>query len=258
MKLYFLGTCAGTEPILGWRHQSFAVEAGDGVYWFDAGEGSSFTAHTMGVDLLSVKGIFISHTHLDHIGGLPNLLWNIRKLKWILRREPKFGVIKLFMPNPESWDGLRLFLNNTEGNNFSEVINVEVKNVTDGIIFSDENIKVEALHNLHLGEAGNGEWKSFAYRIYCEGKKIVYTGDLGNLGEVNDMVGESCDILLIETGHYGYTETLEKIKDVKADTVMFTHNGADIRRNPLEAAYIAQKKYKRKIVICTDGSTLTV
>ena len=80
MKIYFLGTCAGTEPMPDRKHASVAIECGDAIYWFDAGEGCSYTAHNMGLDLLRVKKIMISHTHMDHVGGLGNLLWNIRKL----------------------------------------------------------------------------------------------------------------------------------------------------------------------------------
>lgn len=43
MKLYFLGTCAGTEPMPDRTHTSFALESGGSIYWFDAGEGCSYS-----------------------------------------------------------------------------------------------------------------------------------------------------------------------------------------------------------------------
>ena len=76
MKLYVFGSCSGTEPMEGRHHTSVAFEINDRFYWFDAGENCSYTAHLMGVDLLKISDIFISHTHMDHIGGLANLLWN--------------------------------------------------------------------------------------------------------------------------------------------------------------------------------------
>ena len=64
MHLTFLGTCAGTEPMPDRKHTSFAIEYNGKVYWFDAGAGCSYTAHLLGIDLLSVRAIFISHTHM--------------------------------------------------------------------------------------------------------------------------------------------------------------------------------------------------
>ena len=94
MKLWFFGTCSGTEPLPGRHHVSFALESEGGLYWFDAGEGCSYTAKLAGADLLAVKKIFISHTHMDHVGGLGNLLWNIRKLEWVEGRKTLFNEIR--------------------------------------------------------------------------------------------------------------------------------------------------------------------
>ena len=87
MKLTFLGTCSGTEPLPGIHHSSFVLQIGGLNYWFEAGENCVHKAAELGIDPLMTAALFISHHHIDHIGGLPNLLTCIRKLSASIRRE---------------------------------------------------------------------------------------------------------------------------------------------------------------------------
>src|SRR5690606_38506942 len=57
MELIFLGTCSGTEPEPGRCHVAWVLLVDGALYWFDAGENCSRTAHLLGLDLLAVKAI---------------------------------------------------------------------------------------------------------------------------------------------------------------------------------------------------------
>ena len=102
-NIYFLGTCAGTEPYPGRHHTSFVVGSQGHLYWFDAGECCSYTAHLMGLDLLTVDKVIISHAHMDHIGGLMNLFSVMKKLKFRRKQEYRYGDVDLYIPNLDIW-----------------------------------------------------------------------------------------------------------------------------------------------------------
>ena len=228
MKLYIFGSCSGTEPMQGRHHTSLAFEINGRFYWFDAGESCSYTAHLMGVDLLSVSEIFVSHPHMDHVGGLGNLLWNIRKLVWRKDTQPKYGNISVYIPSKETFDGILSILQNAEGNYKNEYETI-YKNVSDGLLFENSDIKVSAFHNLHLPKAEDG-WKSFSYLIFAEGKKIIYSGDLEGLDDISELLSGGCDLLLMETGHHSADTICRQIADAgyNIKEIYFLHHGRAI------------------------------
>ncbi len=133
MKLHFLGTCAGTEPMPGRNHQSFAIEIDNTLYWFDAGACCSITGYLMGLDLLTVKKVIISHVHMDHVGGLGNLFWDIRKVKGVSKKDTKFDSIDLYIPEEKTWHGILQMLENTEKgiNRYEENFEIPNNNMED-------------------------------------------------------------------------------------------------------------------------------
>lgn len=257
MKIHFFGTCAGTEPMPGRKHVSFAVENDGQLYWFDAGEGCSYTAHLMGLDLMSVRSIFISHSHMDHVGGLGNLLWNIRKLDTLTGKMAGKN-IDVFLANEKTWNGIMQLLSQTEGG-FKTTFSINRKGISDGIIYNENGLCVKALHNTHLGVPDDGQWMSFSFRIEAEGRSIVFSGDLGAIDDIDPLI-DDCDLLLMETGHFKPEDVCNYIKNNNKNvkTLGFIHNGRHILKDAAYELSNAKKILGDRVFIAEDGTTMEI
>ena len=250
MKLYIFGTCSGTEPMPGRHHVSFAAQHGEDLCWFDAGETCSRTAHLMGVDLMRIRKIVISHTHDDHIGGLYNLLFNIRKLDG-LYHTLACRDLELCIPDLRVWRGLVAAYRITEGH-FTRVTDTEApggksmstefvfeggsfrihaREYGDGVLFEDEGFRVTALHNRHLPHREGEPWRSFGFLMEDGVRRGVYSGDTGGVEDFAPLL--PCDLLLLESGHHDPVESAKELVSRGLDfgTLAFIHHGRVILKD---------------------------
>ncbi len=257
MRITFLGTCAGTEPMPTRHHTSFVIEEKGRVYWFDAGEGCSRTAHLLGIDLLNVRNIIISHSHMDHIGGLANLLWHIKKISMVKGEKLRFGDIDVFLPDLEVLGAIEKILKTTL-DDYGERLNITAKEISDGIIIDDGMIKVTAYHNHHLKTNKTAPWRSFTYKIESEGKTVVYSGDVGDYPDLDEPLCNGCDALIVETGHLKIDGVYEYTKDKNIGKILFNHCGREILNDLQGSQKKVEEKFKGKAIICEDKMFLEI
>ena len=259
IKITFLGTCSGTEPFAGMHQCSLIMEIGGVNYWFDAGECCGYTAHTLGVDIMKTKALFISHPHIDHIGGMPHLFFCFGKL---MAGEKKHLInndsIDVFLPDLRILDAVNM-MHFLDPNKEFKRFKVNAHQLDAGVVFEDESVRISTLRNTHMKNSdGSVDPRAFSFLIEAEGKRVIYSGDVGKPYELDSLIGDGVDYLIMETGHHKVADVCEYAASKNVKALRFNHHGREII-NDRPAMQKLVEEYEKKsgvsIVICHDGMT---
>ena len=251
MKIYYLGTCSGTEPMPNMHHCSLIIEVGGTNYWFDAGENCAHTAYTMGIDFMNTKCLFISHAHPDHIAGLPAIFSCMNKLTGRYKKKLNCdNTLRIYTPDDRVVPAAKILGGARKSYNIVEY------GVSDGVIFEDENVKITAIHNDHLKEApAENGWHSFSYLIEGDGMRVVFSGDVAAPCELDALIDGGCDLLIMETGHHAVADVCNYALSRKVKRLRFNHHGREILEGRERAEeYVASfgAEHGMDIKLCYD------
>ena len=253
-KITLLGTCSGTEPIKDMHHCSLIVDINDSLYWFDCGEGATYSAVTSGFDVMKTRAVFISHMHFDHIGSLSHLLFTVQKMYSKHKMRLAYGdSIDFYLPKPTPFEAIKEIAGHTEARPFKFEMNT--KSVCDGIVYEDENIRVSAHHNTHLKEDGSCGWHSYSYLIEANNKRIVFSGDVGAPEELDHLMSDGCDVLIMETGHHKVENVLSFAEKRSIGKLYFNHHGREIIGDRAKAIALADASTVNATIAC-DGKCI--
>lgn len=257
MRLTFLGTCAGCEPMPDRHHTAFALEHDSDVYFVDAGETCSYTAHLAGIDLLATRAIFITHPHIDHVGGLANLLWTIGKLGG--RVDPEAlaqasPLVDVLISDHQVFEGAVELLGGTGFHH--PHYDLQVQRPADGEVYASGEFRVTALHNEHMGTPESGAlWQSFSYLVEAGDRRVLFSGDFRHVSELDSLL-DGVDLVLVETGHHRVEDICEHLAPRDVPGVGFIHHGRAILADADAELTKARAILGKRVFFASDGMQL--
>lgn len=194
MQAWMLGT--GSPSLSVARHGiSTLVRANGRWLLFDTGRATLQRMYECGIPIPEVTDIFYTHLHSDHICGLPDLWmtgWFVLHRKRPLRISGPPGTVRTI-------DGLR------EMHHFDISVRskyetaepagraIEVDEFAAGTVFDEDGVRVVAFPVDH----GPDVRPAFGFRIECNGRSIVLSGDTTICDGVLEHAA-GCDLLVHE------------------------------------------------------------
>lgn len=231
MRITTLGTSHGVSE-RGRYCSSSVLETNGARYIVDVGAPVDYLFVNRGWRFDSIRGVFLTHMHTDHVGALPFLVEDLSgqsATKYIKKRESAAEVApRVTVVFPET-AGRNAFLG------WMRALHSEVELSTPQTPFwsktmtlqsleecdryEDENVSVQAIRTRHIADG------SYAYDICAEGKRVLFTGDLLHTFKDFPTIAERehFDLIVCEYTHYPPEAALPILQRVKTDRLVFNH-----------------------------------
>jgi ribonuclease BN (tRNA processing enzyme) len=220
MKLVVLGS--GTAVPHPERSSSgYWLETGSGTLLLDCAASAIHRMAQEKLDWANLDAIWISHFHLDHVGGLAPFLFGT---KYAVETQNRTKPLKVFSPTGLK-DLLKKFDEAYDYGIFKQPFPLEIVEVAPEREFEIlPNFAAQTLSTPHTDE-------SLAIRIDGENKRFVFTSDTGfeeKLGEF----ARNADLFLTEASfvekspvalHIAAPEAVELFKKAEPKRAMLTH-----------------------------------
>ena len=196
-----LGTSSGPNSEADRAQPANALVVNGQVYLVDAGDGAVAQLAKAGQALGDVRGVFLSHLHFDHTGGM----FGVIGLRAQLQQRGPFqiygppgtralvaGLVAAAAPGMLAAYGI-------PGETWSA--DIEAIELIDGATVSLPGVEVTVAENTHYrlaeGDARQPDGTGLSFRFDLEDRSIVYTGDTGPSDAVVDLA-KGADILISE------------------------------------------------------------
>lgn len=188
------------------------VEAGHGIFLFDAGRGVLQRLTQTGTEYRDVCALFLTHLHSDHLVGIPDL-W---LTGWLLSR--RTDALQLFGPVGTSalaahlgeafaYD-LRIRVEDDHRDPAGS--RIEVTEIKEGVVYRRDGVTITAFNVDHRPIV-----PAFGYRIDYAGRSVVISGDT-RLSENLIKWARGADLLVHEVAY--------RTGETQADSPMLAHH----------------------------------
>ena len=224
MKITFLGTGHGLHE-KGRYRTSMMLEVGGSAYLIDAGSPVMHQLINNDRALKEIRAVFITHTHNDH-------LMNVLEMVDAISCTKTDASIDFFIPEENAIEAIKNYLMVTSG-----ILNendARMRFYDESFVYEDENIKLTPFKTGHLKKKGR---PSFGYILEAEGKRVIFSGDLSYLLEMDDFPKAAkeleSDLFILEMAHFDFEFLRPHLKECKTKKLALNHIKFPNERIPL-------------------------
>lgn len=254
-SLTFLGTSDGL-PTADRYHASLLLKLDGQTLLLDCGEPCSHTLKRMKVDFNQIDAVLLTHTHSDHIAGLPMLIQSM----WLEKRTRPLPV---WLPGP-AIAPLRQWLQTCYL--FDEILPFRIvwKPLTPAP-FRIGRVSIRAHRTTHLDgyrarftkHYPNIGYDAFCLLIESAEKRVAYSGDLGQPDDLLPLLENPLDLLITELAHFHPKNLLPLLQQREIRQVAFTHLGRRMRARLPELRALATRALRpRQLHFPRDGDVI--
>lgn len=210
MRIEFLGTSHGVPSAIRYCN-CIMLECGGRRYLFDVGAPAADIMTRKEYPFSSLRAVFITHLHGDHIGGLPAL---VDLSNWYYRD----SAYSVFLPEESGVRLLEDYLRITGSPALRREITLSV--FGEGEVYRDANITVRAVKTAHTTNL-----LSYGFFVEAEGKQIYFSGDMcPDLHDFPPFLYEAeLDLLVTELAHFSVDALWKKLTKCKAKRICLNH-----------------------------------
>ncbi len=255
-RIIILGSSSGM-PSPSRFCSSFLLETEKGKYLFDAGEGVSFSLLKNKIDFNQINYIFITHSHVDHLGGLFLL---IQMMHLSQRKTP----LNIYLPQ-EAISNVENFLQSLYLFKEKLSLPLNLHPIKPNFVFKNEEMIMNVYPNRHL--LGNEEvireynfpnrMQSFCFVVSLNEKKLVYSGDIGSSSDLANIIFDA-DLLITECMHLRLEDLLSLITESKVKSAIFTHIPVELEGKEKIILEKAREFNFHNLLIAHDGLVIEI
>jgi len=204
---------------------SYCLQTGDSLSIIDCGGGVTRSFLQCGFDPMKLDRIFLSHTHSDHCCELTLLI----QMLHVMQSEQR---LEIYVPE-EFVRFLFRWLNAVYM--FPQHIKpkLEINGYADGFTYKGDGFTLRAIANEHLAKAAEiieqydvpNKMQCHSLRIETERKELLYSADIGSLGDIWPHL-DGLDYLLVESTHIDLIRLFERARTTPATHYILTHLGS--------------------------------
>lgn len=242
MKILFVGTSHGV-PSAERFCSCYMIEAGNRIYMVDAGAPAAEMILRYGGDVNKFRALFTTHVHSDHTWGMMHL---ISLMNWYY----KDSAADFFITEQDHIDSTVRWIETSGSGAFSSH-RLRMKVPHEGVVYWDENIKVEYIPTKHIPN-------SYSILISSGKSRVLFGGDFSQWlarDDVPKIIEEELDLFVCEMAHFTAEQITPYLQKCRAKKVAFTHVFPLEKYGDIEGM---KGKYSFEILTPNDGDSVEI